>query len=320
MRDFVVDILTLADVVEVMYNDVGVFSSDVLLEPVMQCRGHACATTKEIDVLRRNKKAELLNLEARLVPSARGPHDSQPAWEYLVKARRFSLLILPSRCSLAKAKPSRGKLLRARARLARYPSLLLRGSLPNPEEIKKRVAQACAATSSPHGHYRETCFCQAPVRYAHFTTATLIAISLNTLWLAIDTDDDKAAILCNTPAIVQNIDISFCVFSVFEIGAQGQVQRFLGYMVFLGRGPGGDDGLGNSGRNLAVHSRWLHGRRVNAEFSRLARVQAGRSQDLSTPTRSLKSWEKMACNAPQNKMGSYAPKKEGLLCPNQRCV
>lgn len=196
---------------------------------------------------------------------------------------------------------------------------------PSPEEIKKRVAQACAATSSPHGHYREKGFCQAPVRYAHFTTATLIAISLNTLWLAIDTDDDKAAILCNTPAIVQNIDNSFCAFSVFEIGAQGQVQRFLGYMVFLGRGPGGDDGLGNSGlgnsgRNLAVQARWLHGRRVNAEFSRLARVQAGRSQDLSTPTRSLKSWEKMGCNAPQNKMGSYAPKKEGLLCPNQRCV
>ena len=107
MRDFVVDILTLADVVEVMYNDVGVFSSDDLLEPVMQCRGHASATIKVIDVLRRYKKAKLLNLEARLVPSARGPHDSQPAWEYLVKARRFPLLILPSRCSLAKAKPSR---------------------------------------------------------------------------------------------------------------------------------------------------------------------------------------------------------------------
>ena len=237
-----------------------------------------------------------------------------------MKARRFSLLILPSRCSLAKAKPSRGKVLRARARLARYPSLLLRGSLPNPEDIKKRVAQACAATSSPHGHYRETCFCQAPVRYEHFTTATLIAISLNTLRLAIDTNDDKAAILCNTPAIVQNIDISFCVFSVFEIGAQGQVQRFLGYMFFLGRGPGGDDGLGNSGRGHAIQTRWLHGRRVNAEFSRLARVQAGRSQDLSTPTRSLKSWDKMGCHAPADKMGSYALRKEGLLCPNQRCV
>ena len=67
------DILTLADVVEVMYNDVGVFSSDDLLEPVMQCRGHACATIKEIDVLRRFIKAKLLNLEARLVPSARRP-------------------------------------------------------------------------------------------------------------------------------------------------------------------------------------------------------------------------------------------------------
>ena len=67
------DILPLADVVEVTYNDVNVLSFDTLLELVMQCRGNASATIKEIDVLRRFIKAKLLNLEARLVPSARRP-------------------------------------------------------------------------------------------------------------------------------------------------------------------------------------------------------------------------------------------------------
>ena len=68
-----VDILMLSDVVEVTYNDVNVLSFDHLLELVMQCRGNASATIKEIDVLRRFIKAKLLNVEARLVPSARRP-------------------------------------------------------------------------------------------------------------------------------------------------------------------------------------------------------------------------------------------------------
>ena len=68
-----VDILMLSDVVEVTYNDVNVLSFDTLLELVMQCRGNASATIKEIDVLSRFIKAELLNLEACLVPSARRP-------------------------------------------------------------------------------------------------------------------------------------------------------------------------------------------------------------------------------------------------------
>jgi len=48
----------------------------------------------------------------------------------------------------------------------------------------------------------------------------LFVIFLNTIWIAIDTDYNKAEILCNAPPVFQVVDNVFCFYFVFELGVR----------------------------------------------------------------------------------------------------
>eukprot|EP00427_Karlodinium_veneficum_P042066 CAMPEP_0169271682 /NCGR_PEP_ID=MMETSP1016-20121227/49935_1 /TAXON_ID=342587 /ORGANISM="Karlodinium micrum, Strain CCMP2283" /LENGTH=77 /DNA_ID=CAMNT_0009357419 /DNA_START=20 /DNA_END=250 /DNA_ORIENTATION=- len=51
--------------------------------------------------------------------------------------------------------------------------------------------------------YNTEGFAQEVARNAYFQNCTLIVIVLNTFWMAIDTDYNHAAVLCEAPIIFQ---------------------------------------------------------------------------------------------------------------------
>lgn len=61
-----------------------------------------------------------------------------------------------------------------------------------------------------------TCW-QTVARSSWFQNLTLVVIFLNTLWIAVDTDFNKATVLCNAPMIFQVVDNIFCCYFTFEI-------------------------------------------------------------------------------------------------------
>jgi len=97
--------------------------------------------------------------------------------------------------------------------------------LPSVAELKRRVSQTM---SRPMYHvedfYHAEGFCQSVARNLSFIQLTFIVIISNTLWMAIDTDNNKAAILCNAPPVYQIADNLFCAFFSFEI-----IVRFLAF-------------------------------------------------------------------------------------------
>lgn len=58
---------------------------------------------------------------------------------------------------------------------------------------------------------------QSIARSSCFQNLTLVVIFLNTLWIAVDTDLNKAVVLCNAPMIFQVVDNIFCTYFTFEI-------------------------------------------------------------------------------------------------------
>lgn len=65
--------------------------------------------------------------------------------------------------------------------------------------------------------YSETGWAQKIAKSNQFQNATLIVILANTIWMAVDTDFNKAAILCEAALIFQIVDNLFCTYFVFEI-------------------------------------------------------------------------------------------------------
>lgn len=61
-----------------------------------------------------------------------------------------------------------------------------------------------------------TCW-QTVARSTWFQNLTLVVIFLNTLWIAVDTDYNKASVLCNAPMVFQVVDNIFCCYFTFEI-------------------------------------------------------------------------------------------------------
>jgi len=72
--------------------------------------------------------------------------------------------------------------------------------------------------------YNDTGIWQSIARSNNFQNATLIVIIVNTLWLGVDTDHNKADVLCNAPIIFQIADNLFCFYFTFEI-----LSRFLAF-------------------------------------------------------------------------------------------
>lgn len=65
--------------------------------------------------------------------------------------------------------------------------------------------------------YHETGFFQAVAKSSWFNNFALFVIVCNTFWVAIDTDLNKASVLCEAPVIFQVVDNTFCVFFTCEM-------------------------------------------------------------------------------------------------------
>lgn len=68
--------------------------------------------------------------------------------------------------------------------------------------------------------YNTTGWWQQLAKKNWFNNISLCVILMNTVWIAIDTDYNKADILCQAPMIFQVVENCFCVFFVFEMAVR----------------------------------------------------------------------------------------------------
>ncbi|CAK0830324.1 unnamed protein product, partial [Prorocentrum cordatum] len=80
--------------------------------------------------------------------------------------------------------------------------------------LSTRRLKVSAATL---GEYADSGCCVAAARSPLFHSGTLVMISLNTLWIAIDTDCNTAEFLDEAPVLFQVVDNLFCLFFTFEL-------------------------------------------------------------------------------------------------------
>eukprot|EP00928_Gymnodinium_smaydae_P029819 TRINITY_DN22351_c0_g6_i1.p1 TRINITY_DN22351_c0_g6~~TRINITY_DN22351_c0_g6_i1.p1 ORF type:complete len:642 (+),score=87.52 TRINITY_DN22351_c0_g6_i1:97-2022(+) len=92
-------------------------------------------------------------------------------------------------------------------------------------DIQKQVQRSLTSENiAEEDVYSESGFWASLVKSERFENSVLIVIILNTIWLAFDTDLNKADVLCNAPMVFQIMDNFFCVCFSFELSA-----RFLAY-------------------------------------------------------------------------------------------
>mmetsp|Transcript_38371 Transcript_38371/g.90201 ORF Transcript_38371/g.90201 Transcript_38371/m.90201 type:complete len:594 (+) Transcript_38371:111-1892(+) len=84
----------------------------------------------------------------------------------------------------------------------------------------KSFKEKAKADQNIEDMYSDTGFFQAVARSNNFQNITLIIIVINTLWMAVDTDFNKADVLCNAPLLFQVADNLFCFYFTFEIMAR----------------------------------------------------------------------------------------------------
>mmetsp|Transcript_34869 Transcript_34869/g.81492 ORF Transcript_34869/g.81492 Transcript_34869/m.81492 type:complete len:558 (+) Transcript_34869:111-1784(+) len=89
---------------------------------------------------------------------------------------------------------------------------------PSREERKRKVKQMLEAGEyNVEDLYSTTGIWQKLARDNTFKNLALSVIALNAIWLAIDTDYNKAAILCEAPPIFQIVENFFCTAFTVEI-------------------------------------------------------------------------------------------------------
>jgi hypothetical protein len=89
---------------------------------------------------------------------------------------------------------------------------------PKVEEVQRCVDEALKKQCyDVEDHYLTEGVCQACARHCYFKDFMLFVIIANTLWIAVETDHNKAEILCKAPAIFQIVDNLFCIVFVTEI-------------------------------------------------------------------------------------------------------
>ncbi|CAE7947946.1 CACNA1A, partial [Symbiodinium sp. KB8] len=85
-------------------------------------------------------------------------------------------------------------------------------------EMKKSLRQALVkAPYNVHDYYRPDGCAQQVARHAMFENCTLVVIVLNCLWMAIDTDNNPAAVLIDAPPVFQVAEHLFCTYFFIEI-------------------------------------------------------------------------------------------------------
>lgn len=95
---------------------------------------------------------------------------------------------------------------------------------PSGGSIKKSIDDLHdeQATFKAEEHFHSRGFWQALARHPWFSNGIMLLIVLNTVWIAVDTDCNKADILSKAPPLFQVVDNLFCFFFFFEI-----VTRFM---------------------------------------------------------------------------------------------
>lgn len=88
---------------------------------------------------------------------------------------------------------------------------------PSVEDIKDLVGRTMGAHEAQILEFEATGCCSALARNNWFNNLCLGVILMNTIWIAIDTDLDHSAVLCQAPPIFQIVENGFCSFFVFEI-------------------------------------------------------------------------------------------------------
>lgn len=97
-------------------------------------------------------------------------------------------------------------------------SLRITNLFPSVESIKALIMRAMGQNDETQNIVCEENSCwQKLSKTAWFNHLSLCAILLNTIWVAIDTDLNQAAVLCQAPMPFQIVENAFCVFFVFEI-------------------------------------------------------------------------------------------------------
>lgn len=94
------------------------------------------------------------------------------------------------------------------------------GGMIFPDEVdeKKKILESFGKKQySVEDCYRTEGFCQRVARSEVFSNVTFAVITLNTLWIGIDTDLDDADVLCNAPLVFQVIGNIFCTYFFFEL-------------------------------------------------------------------------------------------------------
>jgi len=96
---------------------------------------------------------------------------------------------------------------------------------PSADDIKARMAEALQRPEyNVEDLYSRTGLWSSIACAAWFKNLALLVIGLNTVWIAVETDYNKAAVLCDAPLLFQVVDNLFCAFFTFEIGT-----RFLAF-------------------------------------------------------------------------------------------
>lgn len=89
---------------------------------------------------------------------------------------------------------------------------------PGSDSVKARVLAALQRQEyKVESLYKESGCCSCIASSSIFQTLTLVVISLNTVWIAVETDHNHAAILIEAPPIFQVVDNAFCFYFTFEI-------------------------------------------------------------------------------------------------------
>eukprot|EP00928_Gymnodinium_smaydae_P068125 TRINITY_DN5119_c2_g1_i1.p1 TRINITY_DN5119_c2_g1~~TRINITY_DN5119_c2_g1_i1.p1 ORF type:complete len:760 (+),score=176.81 TRINITY_DN5119_c2_g1_i1:211-2490(+) len=96
---------------------------------------------------------------------------------------------------------------------------------PNEKLLKEKMRQSLREREyDVRDLYKDSGIWQYIARSNTFETVTLLAIGLNALWIAVDTDGNTAELLSEAPLLFQVAEHSFCTFFVIELAI-----RFLAF-------------------------------------------------------------------------------------------
>lgn len=93
-----------------------------------------------------------------------------------------------------------------------------KGLFANAHEMKDRVVLALKEKAyHVEDLYKDEGWAQEMARDNFFNNLTLAVIALNTIWMGVETDFNKADVLCEAPVVFQIVDNLFTLYFTFEI-------------------------------------------------------------------------------------------------------